>query len=71
MQFCNLLHVSENARSKGMQNQAFIFSNECLKQTMNFHYCLEQDKDLSCLLGTTTSGVRKQTPVCETLPRDG
>lgn len=54
-----------------MQNQTFIFSNECLKQTMNFHYCLEQDKDLSCFLGTATSGVAEQTPVCETLPGNG
>lgn len=54
-----------------MQNQTLIFSNECLKQTMNFHYCLEQDKDLSCFLGTATSGVAEQTPVCETLPGNG
>lgn len=38
---------------------------------MNFRYCLEQDKDLSCFLGTATSGVTEQTPVCETLPGDG
>jgi len=49
-----------------MQNQAFIFSDECLKQTMGFHYSLEQNKDLSCLLGTASCSVRKQTVVCET-----